>query len=104
MESNKAERFGVSMPGSLLEAIDAHVTETNEDRSAYLRRLAQADLASAGKLPGTPAHDIRAEALSAAEIAGADVVLAALRAVKSKGYAPAEAAVAVVAVAQKEAA
>ncbi len=80
----KIERFGVSMPSEILAAIDAN---RSGDRSAYLMKLAVADLEQRGCLPGTPAHDIRAEALSAAEIAGPDAVLKALRSVKANAAA-----------------
>lgn len=93
------------IPEEEADIVEVAVKASDEKKvGPYLAEALRRRLSAEGHLPGTPAHDIRAEALSAAEIAGADVVLAALRAVKSKGYAPAEAAVAVVAVEQKEAA
>jgi hypothetical protein len=83
----KAVSKSVSMPEAMWESLDSHATEINEDRSDLVRRLVQAELQKAGKLPGTPAHDIRAEALSAAEIAGPDAVLKALRSVKANAAA-----------------
>ncbi len=52
------------MPSTILAAIDANRTE---DRSAYLTKLAVADLEHRGVLPGTPAYEVReqAEALAA---------------------------------------
>lgn len=79
----KVERFGVSMNGELLAVIDSHLSETREDRSAYLRRLAEADLAAAGKLPNTPRSVIRDLAIAVAEIAGEASVIAALTAVRA---------------------
>ena len=86
--SNDARRatVGLSISPSLLALIDAHLAEIKEkDRSAYFKRLANADLAAAGKLPGTPAHDIRALALAAAEATSDEQTIKVLNALIDGG-------------------
>ena len=52
----------------------------------WIREAVNQRLEREGFIPGTPAFDVRAEAASAAEFAGADKVLAALRALKADHY------------------
>jgi hypothetical protein len=87
--------LGVYFPEEEISLVEEAAKAANQKVAPYIADATRARLTAEGHLPGTPAHDIRAEALSAAEIAGADVVLAALRAViKSNGYTPAAVSVA----------
>lgn len=52
----------------------------------YIAEAVRQRLTAEGHLPGTPAYDISAEARSAAEVAGAEKVLAALRKVTADAY------------------
>jgi hypothetical protein len=79
-DQEKRTTVGISLMPSLLEAIDAHLSELNQDRSSYFRRLAQADLAAAGKLPGSTIYNVRELAAQAADVIGADKVIAMLTA------------------------
>lgn len=79
----KSCKISISLTGDLLDALD----KIKGDRSPYIAEAVRRRLESEGHLPGTPAHDIRDEALAAAEIAGPQRVLAALQAVKAEAYA-----------------
>lgn len=80
------------MNGELLAVIDNHLSEIREDRSSYIRRLAEADLAAVGKLPNTPRSEIRELAIAAAEVAGEASVIAALTAVRASASQASQAA------------
>lgn len=75
MKDDKSEKISISLPQSLLAAVDAH----EPNRSRYVQRLVTADLQAAGKLPGSPLAEVAELAKEAAEVVGAEVVLVALR-------------------------
>ncbi len=60
MSCEKAVARSVSMLESLWDAADARAESTTGDRSSYIKRLVQADLASAGCLPGSPEAEVKA--------------------------------------------
>jgi hypothetical protein len=83
-----------------MPTISAHITDEMADalgealKSApekkpgpYVTEAVRRRLEIEGHLPGTPAHDIRAEALAACEAAGPEVTLAALRGVTAAALA-----------------
>ncbi len=51
MIDEKTDKISISMPGSLLAALDRVCGEEHEDRSGYLRRLIVSDLRSRGRMP-----------------------------------------------------
>lgn len=80
-------RITFSLPDDLEVIIPERVKALNlPSVSAYVAQLIERDLESAGILPGTPAHDVREEAVAAAEIVGPDRVLAALKGLRTEAY------------------
>ncbi len=87
MDEIKRERFGVSMPAHLVEAIDGHVATTSDaSRSAYFQRLAEDDLRKAGKHPAEK-DTIAIELAKAVAQHGPDRVATALRNLNEAAYA-----------------
>lgn len=68
MNEEKSEKISISLPPSLLAVIDAH----EPNRSSYIQRLVTADLAAAGKLPGSPEAEALAEARDLIAAIGAE--------------------------------
>jgi hypothetical protein len=56
---DKAERFGVSMPGRIVAAADSVADKSfGGNRSAYLQSLVEADLHIRGAYPADPRADL----------------------------------------------
>ena len=75
MPDEKSEKISISLPPSLLAVIDDH--ETN--RSSYIQRLVTADLAAAGKLPGSQEAKALAEARDLIAAIGPDQFIKTLK-------------------------
>lgn len=81
-------RITFSLPDELEALVEDYVGEQKlPSVSSYVAGLIERDLASAGMLPGSGLKAVREEATAAAEIAGHDETLAALRAVKASALA-----------------
>lgn len=85
MSEEKTEKISISMRSSLLAAIDSHV----KNRSEYIVGLVTADLAAAGKLPGTPEAAARERFEEAIKVIGAERVGEVLAGVVDESLTPA---------------
>lgn len=80
--------LGVYLNEENAALVEKAVKDRGEEKlSPYIAEAVMQRLEREGYLPGTPAFDVRAEAASAAEIAGPDAVLKALRSVKAEAAA-----------------
>lgn len=72
---DKTEKFSVSFPGSVLEAVDGHVGKGG--RSSYLAGLAKKDLEAKGVLAADPVEAELSRTRELIEARGLDAVKAA---------------------------
>lgn len=80
-------RITFSLPDSLEPVIDERVRDEKiPSVSAYICDLVTRDLTAAGLLSDDPIKVVRAEAAAAAELVGAERVLATLKGLKADAY------------------
>lgn len=81
-------RITFSLPDDIEKHVDARADEAGHPSvSAYIAGLVEADLRAAGVIDPSPLQAVRQEAIAAAEIVGAEAVLAAIRNAKRGAYA-----------------
>lgn len=68
------------MPGYFWDILEDHAKTIGEDRSSYLRKLANTDLTQAGKLPGSAGEPVLTRFLELLKRIGPDEAAARLEA------------------------
>jgi hypothetical protein len=74
----------VYFPDDESELVLKAAAAANQKPSPYAAEAIRERLRREGHIPGTVTHDVRTEALAAAEIAGPERVLAALRSLRQE--------------------
>ena len=75
--------LGAYFPDEEAATVLAAAEAAGQKRNSYITDAVRERMRREGHVPGTPAHDIRAAAVAAAEIAGPEAVLAALQRLRS---------------------
>lgn len=79
--------LGVYFPKDESDAVINAAKISEQSESAYIADAVRERMRREGHVPGNPAFDIRAEALSTAEVVGAETVIRSLRRLRSKNAA-----------------
>lgn len=81
--------YGVYFNETDAPAVEGAAKAAGQKIAPYIAEAVRRRLESEGHIPGTPAHDVREEALAAAELVGTDRVLSALKGLRAEAYAAA---------------
>jgi hypothetical protein len=85
MQTVKCEKVSISLPSDFIAAIEAEQFRRKlTSRSAWIQEACERALKDAGAFPGSPVHEVRELAAHAAEVIGAEKVIAMLTALGAK--------------------